>query len=319
MFQIFLGSIIAGLHFLWQIPLILLAFIGFPKFIISDAQIIDIASKKIDKSDVFSSQQRLHQGSIKNDGLIFSWKLGIIAYLYEKTEGNRVVSEMALITTKKNFNQLIVNSNENDKQSSTENHKSKTITLLTAMDTSYNIRYHESQIIPPTDQKNPNQTRIINDIMNYYEKKNTCTVFISGPPGTGKSTIAYLLALKLNARLCINFDPTLAGFNLQALKNRVNPTKESPLIIAFDEIDEMINSVEKGIAPNEFIPIWVRNKKTCNDFFDASNYNINPYVIFILTSNLSKKQISKKFNPCYLREGRVNVYATLMKKEKFSE
>jgi hypothetical protein len=313
MFQIFLGSIIAGLHFLWQIPLILLALIGFPKFIISDAQIIDIALKKIDKSDVLSSQQRWHQGSIKNDGLIFSWKLGIIAYLYEKTEGNRVVSELALITTKKNFNELIANPNETDNKSSIENHESRKVRLLVADGNAFNSYYNDDRFVLKEDENNPNQAKIISDILDFYKKNNSCSVFISGPPGTGKSTIASLLALKLNAVLCESFDPTLQGYTLEKLKIRANPTKDQPLIILFDEVDEMIGEVHRGIPRAKLVPIWVRNKRTTTTFL--SNMNRHKHVILIMTSNFSKQQISKKFHPCYLRDGRVDVSATLMKKE----
>jgi hypothetical protein len=312
MFQIFLGSIIAGLHFLWQIPLILLALVGFPKFIISDSQIIDIALKKIDKSDVISSQQRMHQGSIKNDGLIFSWKLGIIAYLYEKTEGNRVVSELALITTKKNFNELIANPNEDDK-SSIGNEAPRNIKLLVADGHAYNPYYNDDRFVLEDDNNNPNQAKIISDIIDFYKTKNYCSVFISGPPGTGKSTIASLLALKLNAVLCESFDPTLPGYTLAKLKIRANPTKEEPLIILFDEVDEMIGAVHRGIPPAKLVPIWVRNKRTTTTFL--SNMWRSKHVILIMTSNFSKLQISKKFHPCYLREGRVNVCATLLKNE----
>ena len=309
MFQVFLGSILAGLHFVWQVPLILLALVGFPKFIISDVKKIDIALKKIDESNVLSSQQRWHHGRIKNDGLIFSWKLGIIAYLYEKTEGNHVVSELALITTKKNFNRLIADTDDKDDKFSIVIHPSNKIELLVADGSHWNPFYNSLEIKLPEDQNNPNQAQIVSDIFNWYKRNDYCSAFISGQPGTGKSTIASLLTLKLNALLCESFDPTRPGFTLSKLIIRAKPTKEKPLVILFDEVDVMINEIHHGITPHKNIPIWVHTKSTFNKFLDHMRFH--EHVILIMTSNLTKEQISEKYDPCYLRKGRVNLYATL--------
>ena len=107
MLQVFIGSLLAGIHLFWHIPFLIFACLGFPKWVISDIKQIDIALKKIDDGNDLSSQLRWHHGRIKNDGLIFSWKLGIIGFLYDKTEGNHVVSEMAVIARKKYFDILI--------------------------------------------------------------------------------------------------------------------------------------------------------------------------------------------------------------------
>lgn len=309
MFQIFLGSILAGLHFVWQIPLILLALVGFPKFIISDIKKIDIALKKIDESNVVSSQQKWHHGRVKHDGLIFSWKLGIIAYIYEKTEGNHVVSELALIATKRNFDRLIADSDDKDGKFSIVVHDSHKIELLVADGSHWNPFYNSLDIKLPEDEKNPTQTQIVSDIYNLYKQTDYCSAFISGQPGTGKSTIASLLTLKLNALLCETFDPTRPGFTLSKLVIRAKPTREKPLVILFDEVDVMIHDIHHGITPHKNIPIWVLNKSTFNKFLDHMRFH--EHVILIMTSNLTKEQISEKYDPCYLRKGRVNLYATL--------
>jgi Cdc6-like AAA superfamily ATPase len=188
-------------------------------------------------------------------------------------------------------------------------HDSQKIELLVADGSHWNPFYNSLDIKLPEDQNNPTQTQIVSDIFNWYKQKDYCSAFISGQPGTGKSTIASLLTLKLNGLLCETFSPTRPGFTLSKLIIRAKPTREKPLVILFDEVDVMINDIHHGITPHKNIPIWVDNKSTFNKFLDHMRFH--EHVILIMTSNLTKEQISEKYDPCYLRQGRVNLYATL--------
>lgn len=307
MLQVFIGSLLAGIHLFWHIPFLIFACLGFPKWVISDIKQIDIALKKIDDGNVLSSQLRWHHGRIKNDGLILSWKLGIIGFLYDKTEGSHVVSEMAVIARKKYFDILI--SSTEAEAFSVLKHPKNTMDSLVAEGYHWNPFYNDIEIKFHELEDNISQTQIVEDIYNYFKRFDHCTAFISGLPGTGKSTIAALLTMKLNGVLCETFDPTRPGFTLSKLIIRANPTKERPLIILFDEVDVIIEDVNSGIVPHKHIPIWIRNKTTFNKFLDHMRFHEN--VILIMTSNFTKEQIGEKYDPCYLRPGRVHVYATL--------
>ena len=96
---------------------------------------------------------------------------------------------------------------------------------------------------------------------------------------------------------------------LEYIYNSVVPTKETPLIILFDEIDTLISMVHHNqIQIHKHYPIEVYNKITYNTFFDNINDNMFPYLILLLTSNKSKEEIDNETHSCYLREGRVNKY-----------
>ena len=60
------------------------------------------------------------------------------------------------------------------------------------------------------------------------------------------------------------------------------------------------------------IPTEVYNKTTWNTLLDDINIKLYPYLIIILTSNLSNSDIDLKYNDTsYIRTGRVNIYHNL--------
>jgi hypothetical protein len=60
------------------------------------------------------------------------------------------------------------------------------------------------------------------------------------------------------------------------------------------------------------MPTEVYNKTTWNTLLDDINIKLYPYVIIILTSNLSKDEIDLKYDPSYIRNKRVNIYHNLL-------
>jgi hypothetical protein len=156
---------------------------------------------------------------------------------------------------------------------------------------------------------NEKQELIINDISSYYAEFNKGVFFIFGEPGKGKSTLLQLLGNFYKGHTCKTFKMTDPNDTLEYLYRQVEPTKEKPLIILFDEIDTLIHSIHNNeVLKHKHFPIEVYNKTTYNTFFDNMNDNLYPYVILLLTSNKSKEKIAKETHSCYLREGRVNKY-----------
>ena len=67
------------------------------------------------------------------------------------------------------------------------------------------------------------------------------------------------------------------------------------------------------ILPHKHIPIQIIDKRTWNDFLDDINIGFYPYLILIMTSNISNEDIGKKYDISYLRENRIHLSYKLMK------
>ena len=146
------------------------------------------------------------------------------------------------------------------------------------------------------------QQSVIDSIKNIYTKNGSASVFINGVAGAGKSTIGYLLAKELNGSYCHTFNPTEPGDCLSNLM--VDIRVDDPVIIVIEEVDIMIQKIDKGLDKNNEIPIEIYNKTTWNNFMDDLIFY---KIILIFTSNTSKKDLDK-IDSCYLRKGRIDEY-----------
>lgn len=127
---------------------------------------------------------------------------------------------------------------------------------------------------------------------------------IAGPSGTGKSQIARMIAVALNATICDDFNPTDAGECLATLLRITKPTHKNPLIIVLDEADQMFIDIHgQKIKEHEFLVTPVRNKPGWNTFADRLSEVDN--VILIITMNKSFKEIDE-MDPSYTRYGRID-------------
>ena len=157
-----------------------------------------------------------------------------------------------------------------------------------------------------------NQQHIINQVVDFYKKNNNCVCMISGDPGKGKSAIGILIAKELNGSLCKTYNPTNPGDNLENLYNQANPSINNPLVLLIDEFDILLDSIHHDkIILHKNIPIEIYNKTTFNNLFDDINLKLYPNLIIIFTSNLNKSTIENKYDPCYIRKGRVNLIFNL--------
>ena len=137
-------------------------------------------------------------------------------------------------------------------------------------------------------------------------QKRPSNFFIHGSPGSGKSTIALIVANALNGSLCKDFTPTDPGDNLPNLIQSVEPTEASPLIICNDEADTMIYRAHNSLIPkHKNIPVAVYDKRSMNKFREDIEFCENVY--YIETSNVPKSVIDS-WDPSYLRDGRVDAF-----------
>jgi hypothetical protein len=116
-----------------------------------------------------------------------------------------------------------------------------------------------------------------------------------------------LTAKLLNGSLVRSFQPTQPNDTIASLYASISPSKNKPLIIIFDEIDIMFEKIYSGkVEQHRDIPTQIYDKPSFNRFLDDIDLGvIYPYLIIVMTSNLSAQQIEESYDPSYIRKGRV--------------
>lgn len=307
----FLGSIFFAVvnSFVWLlIPIcFIIQVFGIRLYKIIDQRKVDVILRKL-KNNIISSNYVYCNSEFKPHGIFISW------YCIGNIELNEINSQVSIITTQEFIDNLIKDSQNEiiPKFGEIENEvNKKEITVYNRQGYFGNLNYEESTFFLNKKSK-PNQNLIVHSIIKYYKDNNYCTSFITGVPGSGKTTIAYLLAKELNGSICKTFNPTDAGDHILNLIRRSNPTSENPLIVLLDEIDIMINNIHNNkIDTHKHVPVPVRSKTDFNRFLDDIEIHCKN-VILILTSNSSLKDIEMNTKDnSYLREGRVHLYFTM--------
>jgi DNA replication protein DnaC len=288
-------SVVLSMSFLWSLPFLLTTFFKSHLYHVKDKDKVKLISSKIRFS------------SIKNDdekpaGIFLDW--GYIGILIDNTDAIKKTHEIIILCSISKYHDLIKNEHECLNPSQTP----ITISLYNRKGTFFWIEYSMRSFDVTQYISKDNQKQIILNINDIYITKKFCTTFISGSPGSGKSMIGILIAKELNGSLVRTFNPNEPGDTISSLYNTVNPSKNNPLIVVMDEIDITINKIHNNnTVIHKHIPIQIYDKTTWNRFFDDINLGLYPYLIIILTSNISSKTLKHKYDPSYLRVGRIHL------------
>jgi hypothetical protein len=316
MFWIFLSSIISTI---WTIPLLLLCLIRLFLYHVENQATANLMVKELSKRTFMSSYTIIDEKrELVPHGLIIGrW---FIAYILNipSENGNTKKISIHIITFDPIIKSLLVVCKEESKEQivkfdneTSDNKTSKSapvnIKIYRRMFSCSSAYYWYSNT-PILINARPTQITVIESIENYYKTHNTTVAFIAGPTGTGKTTIGLLLAQKYKSHLCKSFSLTDIGDTLASLYGTVEPTKDAPLIIILDEIDQNIRDIHTGIHCLDKYP-FVKNKSEWCRLFDDLFWQY-PYTIIIMTSNTTREALDS-IDPAYLRTPRCNLHFVL--------
>lgn len=218
---------------------------------------------------------------------------------------------VSLITTEETYKSLTAPLPPEDSgtkldYTSLKDESSSSITLLQRYGNYSNYYFKKRAVDLGILEPLPQQQTILETIQSNQEKFGYSVVFLHGPPGTGKSMIAYILAQRAKGTFCNTLKLWSPGDTLEELYEEASPTKSNPLIVLFDEIDIVLSRIhEHKIEQHKKIPIAIYDKSGWNRFLDSIQLGLYPNLILVLTSNKSPEEMNK-LDPCYLRTHRVD-------------
>lgn len=235
-----------------------------------------------------------------------------ILYEFDELSPSSKKYELHMITKKKiieEIDNIVDNINDNNDNNVEKIEKNNKIKYLRKTDAYLNSEY---TTLTKTLYGNisENQNNIIKLIKKYLllSEKNKYPFggifFISGQKGVGKSHISKFLTKELDGTLCDTFYPNCFGDVYEDLYNKILPTRDNPLILVINEIDNIFESF-KYKKEHRFYRRNVEDKDSWNNFMDYISEENN--VVMILTSNLTMEQINNKYDSSLLRYGRVHL------------
>jgi len=165
------------------------------------------------------------------------------------------------------------------------------------------------------------QYSIANTIALEYYNTSKVSMLVAGPPNTGKSTLADIIATLLKkynieASIVHGMNPDRA-LNLTFIKKK--PTHENPIIYIVNEIETAINNALNEKKEKREEKTYSDNKGQFCDYMDQLETRINEIWIFTtneesLVSDLNNNIINER--NVFFRKGRINYLYEMKEKIK---
>ena len=285
----------------WSFPFILSSFFGMKLFRVCDPKLTKFLKKLNSMSSMTSDEQ-------PEEWIVGKYYIG---YIQKTKSDNGDKRELFIFCSKKFFEQKIKEIDNVTQDENKDHSESKELKIWERYGGYYYLRYANRTFDVTDFVPRPEQSSIIDEILEFYAKNKYCVAFIHGPKGCGKSMIPILLGKKITkkdqeANFCDTFMPTDPGDQFSNLYNQIEPTKESPLIVVLEEFDIIISKIHYGkITQHKSMPSNIYDKTSWNQFFDRFDRRYYPWVILVLTSNVKPEAIND-LDPSYIRDGRIN-------------
>ena len=285
----------------WSFPFILSSFFGMKLFRVCDPKLTKFLKRISSTSSITSDEQ-------PEEWIIGKYYIGYI----QKTKGdNGDKRELFIFCSKKYFDQKIKDIDNVTQTEKKDDSDCKELIIWERYGSYHWLQYSKRTFDVNDFIPRPDQSKVIDEILELYNRNKYCVSLIHGKKGCGKSMISLLLGKKITkkdqeAHFCDTFKPTDPGDQFSNLYNLIEPTKESPLIVVLEEFDIIISKIHFGtITQHKSMPSNIYDKTSWNQFFDRFDRRYYPWVILVLTSNV-KPEVIDSLDPSYIRDGRIN-------------
>jgi hypothetical protein len=169
------------------------------------------------------------------------------------------------------------------------------------------FRYRDRDV---RETPRPHQEEVIKAIVKHQKEHRRTVVFLHGPPRTGKSMVGILVANEYCSTLCNTLKPWQPGDTIGLLHAEVEPKRNKPMVIVFDEVDAALMKIHRGVEPNLKMPIAVLDKQGWNHMLDEVQRGMCQDIIIIMTSNVPPETINA-LDSSYLAPHRVDIITEL--------
>jgi hypothetical protein len=219
----------------WSLPFIFTELFGMKLYRISDPKLTKFLKKISSTASIISDEQ------------LEEWIIGryYIGYIQKTQSDNGDKRELLIFCSKKYFDQKIKdieNVTQNEKKSDTE---TKELIIWERHGGYYWLQYSKRTFDVNDFVPRPDQSKVIDEILEFYTKNKYCVALIHGKKGCGKSMIPLLLGKKITKKdqevhFCDTFKPTDPGDQFSNLYNLIEHIKRLRLFISLIKNDKVI-------------------------------------------------------------------------------